>query len=81
MVTLGVGDLWGREAYRPSGEYLGRIEAVGMGRDRVPRRVGVRSHRDDSALTFFRLAGASLEGDRLTLDTGPKLEVVQGGGS
>ena len=49
-----------------------------MGHDRVPRRVGVRSHGGGRALTFFRLTKASLEGGRLMLDTEPVLEVLQG---
>jgi len=28
--------LWERDAYDDSGRFMGRIEAVGMGRDRVP---------------------------------------------
>lgn len=50
--------LMGKEAYDGSGHRIGLIEAVGMGRDRVPRRIGVRLSADGPALKFFTLAGA-----------------------
>jgi hypothetical protein len=62
MVPLAIDHLWEREAYDETGRYLGRIEAVGMGRDRVPRRVGVRSGRA-RVLHFFMLTGARLDGE------------------
>jgi hypothetical protein len=60
-------DLWEREAYDGTGHRLGLIEAVGMGRDRVPRRVGVRSGTDGPRLRFFALDGAMLDGGRVIL--------------
>jgi hypothetical protein len=74
-----VEDLWEREAFSESGERLGRIEAVGMGRGRVPRRVGVRSEAGGPALRFFSLTGARLDGARVVLVTLRPLEVLPGG--
>jgi hypothetical protein len=38
-----------------------------MGRNRVPRRVGVRSDTDGRRLRFFGLDGATLDGGRVIL--------------
>lgn len=62
--------LLGKEAYKPSGERLGRIEAIGMGRDRTPTRVGVRLNELGAELSFFTLAGARLSGDQLIIGPG-----------
>jgi hypothetical protein len=73
-----IGDLWEREAYLESGQRLGRIEAVGMGRNRVPRTVGVRvdsRHR----LRFFPLTEARVADGRVFLAAPPSLQVVSGG--
>jgi hypothetical protein len=79
MVPLAIDDLWEREAYDETGRHLGRIEAVGMGRDRVPRRVGVRSGRA-RVLHFFMLTGARLDGERLVIaPVEPSLLVLPGG--
>jgi hypothetical protein len=55
------------EAFDGEGRYLGVIEAIGMGRDRVPRRVGVRSGPNGSPLRFFPFTGARLDGSRVIL--------------
>lgn len=64
-------NLLGKDAYRASGERLGRIEAIGMGRDRTPRRVGVRLNEPAGELSFFTLAGARLSGDQVIIGAGP----------
>jgi hypothetical protein len=77
--TPRVEDLWEKQAYGESGQRLGRIEAVGMGRDRVPRRVGVRSDDGGPALTFYALAGATIAGDRVVIATDRSLRVLSRG--
>jgi len=72
-------DLWGREAFSESGRCVGVIEAVGSGRDGIPRRVGVRAEGGGRALTFFSLTGARLDGDRVILAAEPSLTVLPGG--
>jgi hypothetical protein len=67
MDVLALEDLWGREAYDGTGQRLGLIEAVAMGRDRVPRRVGVRIGAAGPPLRFFALDGATLEAGRVVL--------------
>lgn len=67
MSTFAIEDLWDREAYTATGQHLGRIEAVGMGRDRQPRRVGIRSGRE-RRLRFFALEGASVYDGRVVLE-------------
>jgi len=62
-----VADLWGQELFNEAGESLGRIEAVGMTRDRVPRRVGVRSAERGSRLCFYPLAEVRCVDGRLVL--------------
>ena len=79
MDAFRIDDLWEREAYTDSGQHLGRIEAVGMGRDRVPRRVGLHCEGDGSMLRFFRLAGARVAGGRVILAAKPSLDVLPGG--
>ncbi len=76
--SFAIEDLWDREAYAATGEHLGRIEAISMGRDRLPRRVGVRSGRDRK-LQFFALTGASLRGRRVVLELrDPMPQVLSG---
>jgi hypothetical protein len=75
-------DLWRKRAYDSRGQYLGSIEAVAMGRDQVPRRVGIRLSGGRS-LTFFSLEGAHLEAGRVRLitratDSG-RLRMLSGG--
>jgi hypothetical protein len=65
--ALSVGGLCDQEAFDGAGNFLGVVEAVGMGRDRVPRRVGVRSRLDGSPLTFYTLVGARVDGCRVVL--------------
>lgn len=79
MDGLSVDDLWEKDAYNESGERLGRIEAVALGRDRVPVRVGVRSDGGASTLKYFSVAGARLFGGRVVIATAPPLDVVAGG--
>jgi hypothetical protein len=67
MEEQSVEGLCDMEAFDSAGRYLGVVEAVGMERDRVPRRVGVRSGLGGSPLTFFTLAGATFEGNRVVL--------------
>jgi hypothetical protein len=83
MGTLRVAELWEKEAWSGAGHRLGRIEAVAMGRDRVPSRVGVRLDGRGRGLAFYGLTGARLDGDRviLVLSVEPSLEVLSGGGS
>jgi hypothetical protein len=64
--TLRVEDLFEKVAFAESGRRLGRIEAVGMGRDRVPRRVGVRLG-EGPELRFFALAGARLDNGHVVI--------------
>jgi hypothetical protein len=68
MKVLAFEDLWEKEAYDGMGHRLGLIEAVGMGRDRVPRRVGVRNGAEGSPLRFFALNGAALKGGCVVLE-------------
>lgn len=77
--SLRVEDLWGREVFRESGEHLGRIEAVGVGRDGVLRRIGVRREGSGRALTFFAVARARLDGTRVLLADNPPLTILSGG--
>jgi hypothetical protein len=79
MGAFTVADLWKREAYTESGWRLGRIEAVGMGRDRVPRRVGVQADGGGPRLTFFSLTGARLDGERVILAAARSVVVLPGG--
>jgi hypothetical protein len=79
METPTAEDLWEKEACDESGRRLGRIEAVGMRRDRVPQRVGVRVDGGGPALRFFTLIGARLDGSTVVLVTAPSLEVLPGG--
>lgn len=67
MDVLKFEDLWEKEAYDATGQLLGLIEAVGIGRDRVPRRVGVRAADGETPLRFFSLAGARLDGSHVVL--------------
>jgi hypothetical protein len=78
MDTPAADELWDREAYDGAGERLGRIEAVGMGRDRVPRRVGVRSGRA-GRLRFFTLVGARIVDGRVVIELRePSLRALPG---
>ncbi|MBO0701550.1 MAG: hypothetical protein J2P38_01360 [Candidatus Dormibacteraeota bacterium] len=70
MSVLRPDELWGRDVYDASGRRLGRIEAIGMGRDRLPRRVAVRLDEARVQLTFFSLAGARVTGDRVVIADG-----------
>lgn len=47
-----------------------------MGRNRVPRHVGVRLQGSGSALTFFALTGARLEEGRVIVATEGSLHVL-----
>ena len=76
--TPRVQDLWEKEAYAESGERLGRIEAVGMGRDRVPRRVGVCAPDGERALRFYTLTGADISRDRVVVAVRQPLRVLRG---
>ena len=78
MDALTVEDLWKRDAYSESGRCLGRIEAVGTGRDLVPRRIGVRSEEGSRRLRFFSLIAARLDGRWLMVSTEPSLVVLPG---
>jgi hypothetical protein len=82
MDALQTRDLWRKRAYDSRGQYLGSIEAVAMGRDRVARRVGIRL-RGGRSLTFFSLEGAQLEAGRVRLLTRAKdsgrLRILSGG--
>jgi hypothetical protein len=69
--TLIVADLWGQELFSEAGEHVGRIEAVGMTRGRIPRRVGVRSVAGESRLHFFPLTQVRHIDGRLVLDGAP----------
>jgi hypothetical protein len=75
-------DVWNKAAYDSSGRFLGSIEAVGMGRDRIPRRVGVRAP-GGNGITFFSLEGAEVLGKRVILTdreaSDRSLRVVPGG--
>jgi hypothetical protein len=66
--TIRVEDLFEKEAFAETGRRLGRIEAVGMGRDRVARRVGVRLG-EGPQLRFFALAGARLDDGHVVVAT------------
>ena len=80
MDVLAFEDLWEREACDGTGHRLGLIEAVGMGRDRVPRRVGVRTGADGPPLRFFTLDGAALDAGRVVLVvSGPTLRLLDPG--
>jgi hypothetical protein len=68
--TLSAEDLWDREVYSETGQRLGRVEAVGMGRDRVPRRIGVGSNGGSQALRFFRLTEIRLSAGRVIATQG-----------
>ncbi|HLH70790.1 MAG TPA: hypothetical protein VKY90_17685 [Candidatus Dormibacteraeota bacterium] len=71
MDTPTVADLWGQELFSEAGEHLGRIEAVGMTRDRIPHRVGVRSAAGGSRLRFFPLTQVQRVDGRLVLGGAP----------
>ncbi|HZU16365.1 MAG TPA: hypothetical protein VFD01_07195 [Candidatus Dormibacteraeota bacterium] len=71
MDTLRVEDLWDQDVFGPAGERLGRIEAVGMTRDRVPRHVGLRSAAEGSRLRFYPLARVRRAEGRLVLSDAP----------
>ena len=79
MGTPRVEDLWERDAYDEFGRLLGRIEAVGMSRDRVPRRVGIRRDDNASALMFYSLTGATIADARVVVITDRSLRVLPGG--
>ncbi|MBO0683101.1 MAG: hypothetical protein J2P45_08105 [Candidatus Dormibacteraeota bacterium] len=78
MEAVKPADLWGKEVYSQGGERLGKVEAIGMGRDRVPRRVGVRPDEHAPQLTFFALAGAKLADGRVILDAAGSPQIVPG---
>ncbi len=67
MDVLSATGLYEKEAFDSGGHYLGLVEAVGMGRDRLPRRVGVCSGMHGSPLRFFTLSGARFEDQRIVL--------------
>jgi hypothetical protein len=71
MDTLTVGDLWNREVFTETGQRLGRVEAIGMARDRVPRRVGIRSRQRGAALRFFPAGRFGLADGRLVFRSEP----------
>jgi hypothetical protein len=59
-------DVWNKAAYDTAGRFLGSIEAVAIGRDRIPRRVGVRAP-GGYRIRFFSLEGAEVRGRRVIL--------------
>ena len=65
--ALSVESLRDKAAFDGAGHFLGVVEAVGTGRERVPRRVGVRSGLEGSPLTFYTLVGARVDGSRVVL--------------
>ena len=79
MEALKAADLWGKEVYSAGGQGLGKVEAIGMGRDRVPNRIGVRPDEHGPQLTFFALAGAKLVDGRVILAAGESRQIVPGG--
>lgn len=67
MDTFTIDGLWDREPYDRIGRLLGRIDAGGMGLDRLPQRIGIRSGRERE-LRFFAPSRVQLEGERLVID-------------
>lgn len=65
-------EMWNRDVYDVSGNHLGRVEAVGMSRDRTVRRVGVKARGTDSSLRFIPVAQLLDDGDRLVFDPDPQ---------
>jgi hypothetical protein len=82
MEDLQTQDLWKKEAYDSGGRYLGPIEAVALGRDRIPHRVGVQVN-GRTPIRFFSLEGAQVDGKRVILSapdaSNRPLRVVVGG--
>lgn len=80
MDVLPVDVLLEKEAFDRSGHRIGVIEAVGIGRGRVARRVGIRVHPTGPALKFYPLAGARLDQGKviLTVDESPAGSPVPG---
>jgi hypothetical protein len=76
VANLRVEHLWRKEVFRESGEHVGRIEAVGIGRDGSPRRVGVRWKAGGRALAFFHVARVRLDGSRVLLADDPPLTIL-----
>jgi hypothetical protein len=61
-------EMWNRDVFDRHGNLLGRVEAVGMSRDRTVRRVGVRARGTDPALRFIRVSQLVVDGDHLIFD-------------
>jgi hypothetical protein len=61
------GDLLDKAAYDSNGVYLGQIEAVAWGRNRVIRRIGIKFDSQGDALTFVTIAGVRVHGDRVMI--------------
>ena len=67
MDVLPIDVLLEKEAFDQSGRRIGMIEAVGMGRGRVARRVGIRVQPTGRALKFYPLSGARLDQGKVIL--------------
>lgn len=67
MDVLPIDVILEKEAFDDSGRRIGLIEAVGIGRGRVARRVGVRVQPTGPALKFYSLAGARLDQGKVIL--------------
>ncbi|HEX4216579.1 MAG TPA: hypothetical protein VIA06_24950 [Candidatus Dormibacteraeota bacterium] len=65
--------MWNRDVFDGSGNHLGRVEAVGISRDRTLRRIGVRARGTERALRFISVTQLTDDGERLIFDP-----VVQG---
>lgn len=65
-------EMWNRDVYDASGNHLGRVEAVGMSRDRSVRRVGVRARSTDQSLRFIPVGQLLDDGERLVFDSHPR---------
>jgi hypothetical protein len=61
-------EMWNREVFDRSGNHLGRVEAVGMSRDRTVRRVGVKARGTERSLRFIPVTQLVDDGDRLIFD-------------
>lgn len=60
-------DWWDRTVVDTEGHVLGRVEAIGCGRDRVIRRIGIRDG-GGPALRFVSIAYVHVHGDHLVID-------------
>jgi hypothetical protein len=64
-------ELLEKEAWNLNGEYLGQIEAVAWGRNRVIRRIGIRLDNRRPDLTFVSMAGVRVDGARVIISGNP----------